>query len=173
MNYIKDINLKNADGTYNMIIEIPKHTKNKYELLEPDFNKIKPLWKTYAKYPYYYGCFPRTLAGDRDPLDAILLSNKRRKQLDIVKVNIVGIIKTLDEGYVDNKVLVVASDEKINNLDKLKAQALKFLSVYKGKNANTQIDFNVYDIEDACLDINKAYISFLNRYEVSKNIVSF
>ena len=58
MNYIKDINLK-ENGTYNMIIEIPKGTKNKYELVEGTFDKVECVRKVKFRYPYYYGCFPQ------------------------------------------------------------------------------------------------------------------
>ena len=39
MNYIKDIQLKN-NNSYNVIVEIPKGTKNKYELDEKTFDKV-------------------------------------------------------------------------------------------------------------------------------------
>ena len=81
MNYIKDINLF-KDSFYNMVIEIPKGTNSKYELVEPNNSEVKEVRKVVGKYPFYYGCFPQTYAGDKDPLDAILFTNRRYNSLD-------------------------------------------------------------------------------------------
>lgn len=49
-------------------------------------------------YPFLYGSFPQTLAGDKDPLDMILFTDKTHQLLDIVKVDVIGAVKTIDEG---------------------------------------------------------------------------
>ena len=138
MNYINDIKL-NEKGGYNCIIEIPKGTNSKYELVDGKF-----------------GCFPQTYAGDKDPLDVILLSKKKRNILDIVNVQPITVIKTIDKGEQDDKVVCIASDETITKLDKLEKKAMKFLKTYKGKKADTQIDKTEYDIEEALNVISKA-----------------
>ena len=86
MNYIKDIKLEIDKETFNGIIEIPKGTNKKYELNDPKFDKVECVRKVVGKYPFYYGCFPHTYAGDKDPLDMVLLSNKKRNILDVVEV---------------------------------------------------------------------------------------
>ena len=157
MNYIKDIKLK-ENNSYNMIIEIPKGTKSKYELVEKTFDRVEEVRKIKYKYPFYYGCFPQTLAKDHDALDAILISKKKRNILDIVPVRILGEIKTVDCNELDLKVICVADDESIKNIEKEIKKVIKFLSKYKGKKADMYLDKNLY--EEAEIDILKCY----NRY---------
>lgn len=175
MNYIKDIKLE-ENNFYNMVIEIPKGTNSKYELVEPNNSEVKEVRKVVGKYPFYYGCFPQTYAGDKDPLDAILFTNRRYNSLDIVKTQIIGVIKTIDNGEVDDKILAIPYDEIIEHLDKLEKKTLKFLSKYKGKNSNTQIDYTIYDCEEA-IDLieetNKNYKNRLNSKSTKSIIVDF
>ena len=96
MNFIDDIELKNSDDTYNIIIEICPNTNNKDELVSPTFDRLYTVRKVIGLYPFYYGSFPQTLAGDRDPLDFILFTDKEHKQLDVVKVDVIGAIHTVD-----------------------------------------------------------------------------
>ena len=155
MNYINDIKL-NEKGGFNIIIEIPKGTNSKYELVDGKFDKVVVVRKVIGRYPFYYGCFPQTYAGDKDPLDVILLSKKKRNILDIVNVQPITVIKTIDKGEQDDKVVCIASDETITKLDKLEKKAMKFLKTYKGKKADTQIDEIEYDVEEALNVISKA-----------------
>ena len=159
MNYIKDIKLREKDN-YNVIIEIPKGTNKKYELVEPNNNRVECVRKVKGKYPFYYGCFPQTLAGDKDPLDAILFTKRKYKSLDIVKVQLIGVIKTVDNGEIDDKVLVIPIDEDIKDLNKYIKKALKFLHKYKGKNANTQIDTTIYDALETYRIVYEAYLKY-------------
>ena len=175
MNYIKDIKLREKDN-YNVIIEIPKGTNNKYELVEPENDRVECVRKVIGKYPFYYGCFPETFAGDGDPLDMILLSNKQRDILDIVSVQLIGVIKTIDSGEVDDKVLVIANDEPIYHVDKLEKKALKFLKKYKGKKSNMILDETIYDCAEAVKIINQANKNYKEKFTLinsNKNLSSF
>lgn len=173
MNYIKDLALKNADGSYNVIIEIPKGTNSKFELTDKVFDTLKEVRKVVGRYPFYYGCFPNTHSGDNDPLDMILLSNKKRNCLDVVPVEVIGVIKTIDNGEIDDKILVIAKDEVIKHLDKLEKKALKFLSKYKGKKSNTIIDFTIYDCEEGVRLIKEANALYNNIKKGAKSLSSF
>lgn len=167
MNYIKDIKLINEDKSYNMIVEIPKGTNEKFELVEPNYDKVECVRKVIGKYPFEYGCFPQTLAGDKDPLDAILLSKRKYKSLDIVKVQPFAVIKTIDNNEIDDKVLCIACDEEIS-LIKLYKQVFKFLKSYKGKKANTSIDDKLYDVTEATKLIEEASKEF-NKHNTNKS----
>ena len=149
MNYIKDIKLFNKDelDTVNMIIEIEKGSKKKNELIDGAFDKIECVRKIKYRYPFYYGCFPQTLAGDHDPADAILITKKKHKPLDVVAVQPVAIIKTIDNNEEDNKIICIEGEVK--HLDKEIEKVLKFLCIYKGKNSNTIVDKNIYDVAEA------------------------
>lgn len=164
MNYIKDINLKNYQTqTFNMIVEIPKGTNKKYELVEPTFDKVECVRKVYGKYVFDYGCFPQTLAGDGDALDAILISTKKHKSLDIVEVKPIGVIKTIDNGEQDNKIIVTEQPIKDKLFDKLLKIAIKFLKKYKGKKSNMILDTTLYMKEEAVKEIEDCNRAYLNK----------
>lgn len=164
MNYIQDIQLK-ENTTYWGIIEIPKKTNVKWELQDKTFDKLIPIRKVIGKYPFYYGCFAQTLAGDNDPLDMVLLSNRARGQLDIVNVVPIGVLKTLDNDEQDDKIFVIDPSEKIDNIEKLKSRAIQFFRTYKGKKANMIIQG--YDgAEISAKLIEEAHANFIERNSV-------
>lgn len=166
MNYIEDIKLINSDKTVNAIIEIPKGTKSKFELKDKTFDKVVEVRKIKYKYPFYYGCFPETHAGDDDPLDMVLLTNRKRNQLDIVRVYPIAVLKTIDNGEVDDKIFVIDVAEPIKNINKLLNKSIKFLKKYKGKHSNTVVDNTIYDMEEA----NKLILAANKRYKNLHNI---
>lgn len=159
MNYIKDIALKSGNN-WNMIIEIPKGTNSKYELVDGTFDRIEEVRKVVGKYPFYYGCFPQTYAGDKDPLDAVLLSSKKFSSLDVVAVQPIAVIKTVDNGEQDDKIICMLLDENHKKLNKQLKVALKFLNSYKGKHSNTIIDPIVYSADEAINTINATHVVY-------------
>lgn len=161
MNYINDTKLKENNG-FNVIVEIPKGTNSKYELVDKTFDKIVEVRKVIGKYPFYYGCFPQTYAGDKDPLDMILLSKHKYKSLDIVNIQPIAVIKTIDNGEVDDKVICVTMDEDIK-VEKSLKKVMKFLKTYKGKHSNTTIDPKIYCVEETLKTIEKAHKGYTNR----------
>lgn len=174
MNYIKDIKLK-EDNFYNIIVEIPKGTNSKYELIDKLFNEVVEVRKVIGKYPFYYGCFPQTYAGDRDPLDMILITERKYEILDIVKVKPIGVIKTIDDGEVDDKVLVMPYDENFaqSKLDKLINRVVKFLKTYKGKNSKMILDETIYSAEEAIKIISQAFKSYTSKFTKNNKLSSF
>ena len=83
----------------------------------------------YLPYPVNYGMIPRTLSakekgGDGDPLDVLLLGPaKPRGEVTVGKL--VGVLKLLDEGKQDDKLLAVSPDGpfgKINSMEGLRAK---------------------------------------------------
>ena len=118
MNYIKDVALKNDDETINVVVEILVGSSDKNELVEPGFNKLACVRKVNGEYPFYYGSFPQTLAGDKDPLDMILFTDKKHNLLDLVRVDVIGAVKTIDDGEQDDKIICVESDCGLRNVKK-------------------------------------------------------
>ena len=162
MNYIKDVKLYNHDEneTINVIVEICPGTSDKNELMEPSFNVLKCVRQVEGIYPFYYGSFPQTYAGDKDPLDMILFTDKEHKLLDVVKVDVIGAIKTTDAGEQDDKIICVEQDCGLTNVKKHLKKAMKFLKRYKGKNADMVIDKGLvseYDAETLVADAHKAW----------------
>lgn len=164
MNYIKDVVLYNKDeeNTTNVVIEICPGTSDKNELIEPGFSGLKCVRQVEGKYPFHYGSFPQTYAGDKDPLDMILFTNKDHKLLDIVKVDIIGAIKTIDAGEQDDKIICVESDCSLTNLKPHMKNAMKFLKSYKGKNSDMIIDKELASMEEAEHLLEEAHAAWKN-----------
>ena len=162
MNYIKDVALYNNDGTVNGVIEICPNTKDKNELVEPGFNRLQCVRKITIDYPFYYGSFPQTYAGDKDPLDMILFTNKDHKVLDLVKVDVIGAVKTVDCGEQDDKIICVESDCSLIKVKKHLKKAIKFLHEYKGKDADMQIDKKLASRLEADELVSKSNEEYIN-----------
>ena len=132
-NYLKDFDAINSDNTINVVIEIPSGTNDKWEVskkdgsIEWEFKKGKPRVVKYLPYVTNYGMIPKTLlnkdqGGDGDPLDVILLG-PAYKRGSIVKAKVIGTMKMLDGGEIDDKILAISSDSifnsKVNNVNDL------------------------------------------------------
>lgn len=169
MNYIRDVILKNDDETFNVVVEILPNTNDKNELIEPNFDKLVCVRQIIKKYPFYYGSFPQTLAGDKDPLDMILFTDKAHNLLDLVKVDVIGAVKTIDAGEQDDKIICVESDCGLRNVKKQMKEAMKFLKTYKGKNADMKIEKKLVSMagaEDLVTEAHTNYIDLKNKHVV-------
>lgn len=165
MNYIKDVALFNDDETVNVIVEICPGTSDKNELVEPTFDRLSCVRKVIGEYPFYYGSFPQTYAGDKDPLDMILFTDKDHRNLDLVRVDVIGAIKTVDAGEQDDKLICVESDCKLRNVRKHLKKAMKFLKSYKGKDADMKIEkklASMAEAEELLKQANNAYVERTN-----------
>ena len=58
-------------------------------------------------FPFNYGFIPGTLGGDGDPLDAIVLSDRPISSSTILDCKPIGVLKTIDRGEVDDKIVCV------------------------------------------------------------------
>jgi inorganic pyrophosphatase len=94
--------------TVDAVIEISALTRNKYEWddVAKRFRFNRTL-STSVKYPVNYGFFPNTLASDGDPADCLVPSIEPIEQGCIVEVRPIGILKMIDQGIEDFKVLAI------------------------------------------------------------------
>lgn len=94
------------------VVEIPKGSKCKYEL-DKDSGLLMLDRVLYASvhYPANYGFIPRTLAGDGDPLDVLVLMQEPVVPLTIVRARAIGGFFMRDEKGVDDKIVAVAIDD--------------------------------------------------------------
>jgi inorganic pyrophosphatase len=92
-----------------VIIEIPKGSKNKYELdKETGLLKLDRVLYSAVHYPADYGFIPRTYCDDGDPLDALVLSQEPVFPLTIVWARPVGVMRMRDEKGIDDKIVAVS-----------------------------------------------------------------
>ncbi|MCG2690437.1 inorganic diphosphatase [Candidatus Parcubacteria bacterium] len=109
MNLSKDIKPgENVPEEINVIVEIPKGSKNKYEIDE-ETGAIcldRALYSS-VYFPFEYGSIPQTASEDGDPLDIVLLATNPTFPGCLVKARPIGVLLMEDEAGVDNKVVVV------------------------------------------------------------------
>jgi inorganic pyrophosphatase len=128
------------DGCIYVVIEIPRGSRNKYEI-DHENGKVyldRRLF-TATTYPADYGFIPDTLAGDGDPLDALVLLEDPVYPGVIVEAKPVGLLWMQDEAGPDAKVICVPHNEPrwkgVEDLKDMPDQLLEeikhFFDVYK------------------------------------------
>lgn len=101
-----------APQTINVIIEIRKGDRNKYE-----FDKktgrlfLDRVNGTLLGYPADYGYVPGTLCDDGDPLDALLIIDESVSYGVVVPSRPIGVLYFEDDGEMDEKLIVVPADD--------------------------------------------------------------
>lgn len=103
------------------IVEIPRGSRAKYELdKESGLLKLDRVLYSSVHYPANYGFIPRTLGDDHDPLDILVLSQIEIQPLCIVRAKVIGVMRMIDSGEGDDKVLAVAADDiSVNYIDSI------------------------------------------------------
>ncbi|HRO28596.1 MAG TPA: inorganic diphosphatase, partial [Luteimonas sp.] len=61
-------------------------------------------------YPANYGSLPRTLAGDGDPLDALVLTREPLHPGTMIRFRPIGVLRMVDGGERDEKIIGVPTD---------------------------------------------------------------
>jgi inorganic pyrophosphatase len=90
------------------IIEIPAKSRNKYELdKKTGALRLDRVLYSAVHYPGDYGFIPRTLHEDNDPLDVLVRINEPTFPGCQIDVRPVGVLKMLDRGEPDDKILSV------------------------------------------------------------------
>ncbi len=99
------------------IIEIPKGTKAKYELdKESGLLRLDRVLFSSMYYPHNYGFIPQSYCDDHDPLDILILSQTEVVPLCIVEAKVIGVMRMLDNGEADDKIIAVAAgDPSVNH----------------------------------------------------------
>jgi inorganic pyrophosphatase len=90
------------------VIEIPMGSRNKYELdKETGLLRLDRVLYSAVHYPGDYGFIPQTLHEDGDPLDVLVHVNQATFPGCQIDVRPIGVLKTLDRGKPDDKILGV------------------------------------------------------------------
>ena len=128
-------------------IEIPKGSRNKYEL-DHETGKVyldRYLFTPMA-YPLDYGFIDHTLADDGDPLDALVITREPVFPGVIVKARPLGVFKMTDEAGGDDKLLCVLDDVRFDHYqdisdvsDFLKDEIEHFFVHYKDLEPNKEV----------------------------------
>jgi len=102
-----------APEAFNVIIEIPMNADPiKYEVdKETGAIFVDRFMGTAMHYPTNYGYVPRTIAGDGDPVDVLVITPFPLIPGVVVPCRAIGILQMEDEGGQDGKVLAVPTDK--------------------------------------------------------------
>ena len=119
------------NGIINVVVEIPQGSNHKIEwnrkLGVMQLDRVEP--EIFAK-PTNYGFIPQTLDEDGDELDVLLITDEPLVTGIVVEARIIGVMKFVDDGEVDDKIIAVPSDDRhtgnaIQTLADLSAQLIK------------------------------------------------
>lgn len=128
-NLLHDIEAGTAESI-NVIIEIPRGSKNKYEIDKKlGLVALDRAAHTAQDFPFDYGFIPQTWWEDEDPVDVIVLATFPIHPGVLVRVRPVGIMHMIDCGDVDDKIIGVPVDdprwEDVKNIKDVNKHTLK------------------------------------------------
>ena len=155
---LKKINPLTEEENLNVIIEIPKGSKNKYEIdKKTGLIKLDRVLFTGQDFPFDYGFVPNTLCDDGDPLDVVFYSTYPFYPGILVEARPIGVLKMIDSGEGDDKIIAVpANDVRLKNIKSLKdlnehfpKEVQHFYETYKLlQNKKVEIE-GILDVEEA------------------------
>jgi len=124
-----------------LAVEIPAGSFTKYEINDEGLVFVDRFQSMPVAYPANYGSMPRTLAGDGDPLDALVLTREPLHPGVLVKFRPIGVLRMLDDGKHDEKIIGVPTDKidptyagirDLSDLPEIERQRIEaFFRVYK------------------------------------------
>ena len=123
-----------------VVIEIPKGSRNKYEFDEETGDiRLDRVLRSAVHYPGDYGEIPETLGDDGDPLDAIIVNRFPAFPGCVVPARVLGVLEMIDSGDNDEKLIAVPEgDPEFDNWKSLddvpestKEEIKEFFATYK------------------------------------------
>ncbi len=150
------------------VVEIPQGGNQKYEVDKATgLLRLSRVLFSAFEYPFNYGFIPQTLALDDDPLD-ILVVGLPAESLSLLTARPVGMLRMLDEGETDDKILAAPAHDprydEIEDLADMADHSLKelhhFFTHYKELEEKETLVTEWLDREAACREIEDS----LDRY---------
>ncbi len=163
----------NDEMILDVMIEIPKGSRNKYEYdKERGIFRLDRMLFSAVHYPADYGFILDTLGGDGDALDALVLLWEPTFPGCVIDARPVGLFRMVDEKGPDEKILCVPIKDpmwnKIESLDQVPQHLMKeiehFFEVYKELEAK-KTAVEGWENREAAIEVIK---ESQERYENSK-----
>lgn len=160
---------KKSPEEFNVIIEVPTGSNNKYEYnAEQDIFELDRVLFSSVHYPGCYGFIPQTLGGDGDPLDVVVLTGEPMITGSVLSVRPIGFLKMTDDKGQDEKILAVpVNDPRFNERRKLSdvrqhvlLEIEHFFRIYKELEKKFVDIDKWYDVEDTKKLILEAHSNF-------------
>lgn len=117
-----------SNSLVSVVIEIPMGSTDKIEW-NPKTKNFEVDRKEPSSFvePINYGFIPKTIGGDGDNLDALVVFDGAISTGIVVKARVLGVMNFLDEGEVDDKIVVVPviGNDLILSIDDLPKQKIE------------------------------------------------
>jgi inorganic pyrophosphatase len=136
LNLYTDVSSRNADGSVNAVVEIPQGDVRKFETdvttgrLFWELKKGKPRKVAYLGYPCNYGMVPRTLGGDGDPLDALVIGAPELRGA-VAAAKLVAVMRMVDGGDPDDKLIAVLPGSPFDGMSLADLEAAGVTTILK------------------------------------------
>lgn len=164
---------ENTPLSVNGIIEIPKNSRAKYELDKASGMLIldRVLYSS-INYPANYGFIPQTYCDDNDPLDILVLSQIEVVPMCIVEAKVIGVMRMIDQGEMDDKIIAVAANDMsvnhFNEIEDLPVHWIKelrsFFENYKELEHKEVVVEEFQNRQVAMEVINQSVIDYKNKF---------
>ncbi|MBM3543759.1 MAG: inorganic diphosphatase [Alphaproteobacteria bacterium] len=162
-----------------VVIEIPAGSFTKYELdAKTGLIFVDRFQSMPVVYPTNYGSIPSTVGPDGDPLDALVITRQPIYPGALIRVRPIGIMKMIDGGDVDDKIVAVPISkldptyDEIKTIDDLpaieRARIEQFFAVYKKlPDGRKVVEMKGFDGVNAAVDMLKTGLDKFKTTEVS------
>ena len=172
MNPWHDIDLElKPNNEVNCLIEIPAGSKIKYEIdKKTGLLKVDRILYSSVHYPCNYGLFPQTFCDDGDPLDVLVIGQLPVAPFSIMRVRPIGVIRMIDQGEGDDKVISVhVDDPEYNHIRSIKELAphkineiRRFFESYKELEKKS-VEITSIDDEVSAMEVLREAMEFYNQ----------
>ena len=159
-----------APNEITVFIEIPKGSRNKYELdKKTGLIKFDRILYSAVHYPGDYGFIPRTLADDDDPLDVVVITSEPTFPGCLMQVRPIGVFEMRDDKGFDEKVLCVPMTDPLRKeyfrLKDVRQHYLRevehFFAIYKELEGKETEILGLKDVERA----HEVIVECIERYK--------
>ncbi|CAN7097183.1 unnamed protein product [Brassica rapa subsp. narinosa] len=143
--------LEIAPQIFNVVVEITKGSKVKYELDKKTglIKVVDRILYSSVVYPHNYGFVPRTLCEDNDPIDVLVIMQEPVLPGCFLRARAIGLMPMIDQGEKDDKIIAVCVDDPeykhYTDIKELPPHRLseirRFFEDYK-KNENKEVAVN-------------------------------
>ncbi len=107
-----DLSAGDPAGCFQTVIEVPKGGTVKYELDKASgLLRVDRVLYSAVFYPANYGFIPRTLGGDGDALDVLVLMDQPVAPLSVLRARAIGALPMVDDAGEDEKIIAVCCDD--------------------------------------------------------------
>ena len=97
---------------FQTVIEVPRGGTVKYELdKQSGMLRVDRVLYSAVYYPANYGFIPRTLGGDGDALDVLVVMDQPVAPLSVLRARAIGALPMRDEAGADEKIIAVCCDD--------------------------------------------------------------